>query len=1419
MTIAKFSLSSAQQALYLQYKKFPLSTEFNIPLLLRCDVKLEHGKLLKVLQSLAANHVMLTAAIGADVSRVVNVISDAQLAIEEVYLAHEDLSDYLQQKLHFPFQLDCPPLIRFYLIHKDNESLLFIVYHHIVTDDLPAFFIQDLENLYFNKTAVEKPTSTYEKFVEAEADYLQTAAASDDLHYWQSQTKDMPVCDISLLATDKLIDQKKLHDFYKLELSADSFATIKCKAKQHGVSSYVMFTSALLLLLHKYTGQSDLLVGTIINNRYLKNFASVLGDFTNVLLLRGDIKNITLDQLLKENFKLIISAMQHGKYPFHELVKKQDTQSLVNPFQVAIVHHYLNEMDKLKHFTIDFTICQAANAPLIIEVIEKGAIATIFFKYRGEFFNEKTIKPIADHYLMLLEKFVMAGSDVVNDISLITPSERDFILNKINATNMDFPADKCIHQLFEAMASQIPDDCAILCDQERVSYKELNERANQLANYLDAIYLKATGTKIPQEMIIALHLEKSIEAIVAILAILKVGAAYLPLDPTYPESRIKAILNLAAPDLILTSAAIFNENLHGDLITICLDQQTNNIKQHASSNLLKHANPQHLAYIIYTSGTTGQPNGVAVRHQGVCNLALAQGKAFGITRASKVLQFASLSFDASVSEIWTTLLLGGRLCLPWLQTQLMGDGLLKLLIMYGIEVVTLPPSILITLPEDIKQLTLMTLVVAGEAANKSLLDRWQQRVGQLINAYGPTEATVCATMKKFNSDDIVNNIGFPIANVTTYILDDNLHLVAPGMVGEIYIGGVGLARGYLNNLPLTTEKFIPDPFGCQDSLLYKTGDKGSYQADGGIQYRGRIDTQIKLRGFRIEIEEIENTINIQPEIKLSAVVIDNADNEVPRIICYLLPYDNNLSLELFKQKIAGHLPKYMLPHSYIITDNIPLTHNGKINRKQLLTNLVNIEPVAVAALVASTTTTKFINLCAEVLKIPANTIELTKDFFQLGGDSLSLLRLSHKIKTQLHVEIDIETIFDAPSLAAILNNICSLENDNDSSEKIREDLGITIPLTMATTPAKLFNNILLTGATGFLGIHLLARLLHLTTATIYCLVRGETIASIREKLQNSWSRYHTDVLDTSRIVLIKGELTQPWLGMPAVEFDSLASQVDTIYHCGAEVNHLYTYNMLRAANVLSTVELLKFAVLHQLKHIHYISTIDTITSSDPYFDSEANPMENLDVEWGYIQSKWVCENILYRNEVPFTTYRAGNITGNASLGISNPEKNHALLLMKSCIESGLSPHWDAQIEMTPVDVLSEIIIKLSMHKTATHKTFYNLHNLNTLTWNEYINIINELGYPIEYIAYDQWVNNFVNKLTEEHPLFAFKDIYNGNELAKLSLSLHQVTTTKTAGAMRQLGLNNVTNYPGLIKIYMEYLDKISFFNQSRQMAT
>ncbi len=966
MNFEELPLSYAQQRLWFLDQLEPNSSFYNVPLALHLAGDLQADILEKSLQKIIQRHESLRtnfATVEGNPVQVIKPESNWQLTLvngkdSPKYREDQEIKKWLEIHSHQPFDLANDSLIRATLLKlSDTEHFLLICLHHIVSDGWSmGVFIQELTTFYNAYTKGLEPLLPelpiqYADFAIWQREYLQGEIRQNQLNYWQKQLAAAPA--LLHLPTDRprppeqRFEGDQINGILSPELSQD----LNKLSREKGVTLFMTLLTAFKVLLYRYTGQEDILVGTPIANRTRSELAGLIGFFVNTLVLRTDLAgNPSFSEALKQVRKTATDAYDHQDLPFEMLVEAlqpERNMSYTPLFQVmfGLDNEVLNEMDlegiKATPQPLEFKKAKF-DISLFIQVKEAGL--TAHWEYNTDLFNSETIERMNGHFLALLEGIIANPSERISQLPLLTKSEQQQLLIDWNNTEVDYPVDKCIHQLFEEQVERTPDTVAVIFEEQELTYNELNCRANQLAHYLQSLGVK------PDELV-GICVERSLEMIVGLLGILKAGGAYVPLDPDYPLERISLMLEDAGLKVLLTQQKLIDKlsESQANINIVCVDADLPVISKEEQKNLITTIKYSNLAYVIYTSGSTGIPKGVLVTHQGLLNLVFWHQNTFEITNLDKATQLAGTGFDAAVWELWPYLTAGASIYLVKPEILISLVELQKWLAAKKITISFLPTPIaeqLLSLEWTEINVSLRTILTGGDKLNQYPSNFIPF---QVVNNYGPTENTVVTTSGVVISGEKNNSlspaIGRPIFNTQIYILDSNLQPVPVGIPGEIHISGAGLARGYLNRPELTQEKFIPNPFSnSPDSRLYKTGDLARYLPDGNLEYLGRIDNQVKIRGFRIELGEIETILSQHSAVKTAIVIAREDETEQKRLVAYIVPQAEGISAQQeqnfiavteLRQFLKAKLPEYMIPSAFVILESLPLTPNGKIDRRAL----------------------------------------------------------------------------------------------------------------------------------------------------------------------------------------------------------------------------------------------------------------------------------------------------------------------------------------------------------------------------------------------------------------------------------------------------------------------------------------------------
>ncbi|PYE87634.1 amino acid adenylation domain-containing protein, partial [Bacillus sp. 196mf] len=908
--------------------------------------------------------------------------------------------------------------------------------------------------------------------------------------------------------------------------------------------------------------------------------------------------------------------------------------------------------------------------------------------------------------------------------------------------------------------------------------------------------------------------DRSLEMIVGLLGILKAGGAYVPLDPSYPEERLKYIVKDSGITIILTKS---NTDwwISKEVQTISLERQWEFISHGCNINPLVEVMPDNLAYVIYTSGSTGTPKGVLLEQKGLCNLVLTHIELMKVDAKSRFIQFASLSFDAAVNEVFTTLIAGATLYLCSSNDIMPKDPLTQFLQHNRITHAILPPTVLNILDElDFKHLKV--LISAGSACSEHIAQRWSKNC-LFINGYGPTETTVCATIGIYEGNG-KPHIGRPLPNVEVYVLDQNLQLVPVGVAGELYIGGIALARGYLNRPELTAASFISHPFkGEAKAKIYKTGDLVKYLPNGNIEYMERIDNQVKIRGFRIELGEIEAVLGQYPSIKEVVVVAQDDKIGDKKLIAYVVGEGN---VQEWKNHIQAHLPSYMIPSHFVNIESIPLTINGKVDKKSLPEWQHLIQNSKEYIPPRNDVERKLVVIWSEVLGISSSLIGVGDSFFELGGHSLKIMATLVKTLSE-GWDISIKDYYELKTISKIAEKINS-GPVNAIALPVSNIQFVKSPKKKIAKNKKCFDSssgILLTGSTGYLGVHLLEKLMDATQNKIYCVVRGEDDQQAIIRLTKMVKFYFKDkfkkyeALINKRLFIVKGELADKQFGLDNVRYEELKKQVNIVIHAAALTKHFGDWADFENANVQSVREILKF--VGKDKQLHHISTTSVsgeytsdegniFTENDSYI--KQNYEDNV-----YVKSKFLAEQEIFKaisEGTDANIYRVGNLTNRYCDGQHqfNLEDNAFMNRFKFMLQYGVVTKdlFSDKVEFTPVDYCSEIIMGfVTSDKIDKYDNdcVFHIYNHKKVDLENMLEVLNTLGYSIKLLSSEEY-QELVLKLSQD--INTQKDIRNLMMLGDLGKDKNKtviVNSIKTQEKLKKLDTEWAS-------INEEYLEKI-----------
>jgi aspartate racemase len=1027
--LSEVPLSFAQQRLWFIDQLEPSSVAYSIPAVLHLTGSLDIPALERSLNEISRRHEVLRTTFQMLNQRPIQVVAphcDQPLRLIDLS-GSVDLQSELQQMINQPFDLAQAPVWRVILL-RSNETThkLFLNIHHIIFDDWSlGLFLQELAALYAAFThhqpspLAELPIQ-YADFTVWQRDRLQGAGLENLLNYWKGQLADAPTLIELLLDRPRTLSSTHRSERQPIQLSRSTCETLKKLSRQEDATLFMTLFTAFATLLHRYTDQDEIVIGSPIANRNQVETENLIGFFVNTLALRANLADDpTFRSLLNQVRKTALDAYAHQDLPFEKLVEELQPERHpgCNPLVQVLFVLQTAPKSQIQLPNLDLQ-CEGldsgfAKFDLLLELQETPDGIAGWFEYKSDLFEADTIARMVEHFQTLLQSIATNPDQSLSVLPLLTSAERQKLLTEWSNAPVDRVSHPLIHQVFEQQATQTPDAIALVFQDQQITYRQLNQRANQFAHYL-----QVSGVQ-PGDLV-GICLERSIAMIVGLLGILKAGGAYVPLDPSYPPARLARMLQDTQISVLVTmQRTVALLPLHSAQCVL-LDADWSQIETQPDTNPQIGLTSEALAYVMYTSGSTGQPKGVCVPHRGVVRLVKAV-EYINLDATEILLQLAPLAFDASTFEIWGALLNGARLAIAANSTgaALSLEEIEQAIQQHGVTTLWLTSGLFnVIVDERIEALSpIRQLITGGDVLSVSHVQKALQALKdcRLINGYGPTENTTftcCYSIPALSPIESNIPIGRPISHTQTYILDRHLQPVAIGVAGELYIGGDGLARGYLNQPEVTAQCFIPNPFD-RSQQLYRTGDRVRYRADGNIEFLGRLDHQVKIRGFRIEPSEVEIVLGQHPSVKTTAVVVQGQTTK--QLVAYVVPDDPTLTVADLYHFLRQKLPEYLIP-TIAIVETLELTPNGKVDRRSL-PSVFPTPKTATYAAPQDLLEVQLSKIWQQVLGV--ESIGVQDNFFELGGHSLLAVRLFAQIQAAFDQDLPLATLFQAPTIAQL----------------------------------------------------------------------------------------------------------------------------------------------------------------------------------------------------------------------------------------------------------------------------------------------------------------------------------------------------------------------------------------------------------------
>ncbi len=1379
-----YPMSSGQNGLFILEQKGGLGTTYNVPLWFDIEGVLNARQLAEALNKLVQRHEALRTTFdvidGVPVQRVHESVS-LKKVYKEIFSPDESELEAMFRQFIRPFDLTCAPLMRAMLIKTGElQHSLFLDFHHMAFEGGSlSVLVDELKALYRGETLAPL-TVQFRDYAQWQVALLESGGLDTQRDFWKTRFPEEPP--LLNMPTDKPRPSKLTYagDYITANLDIGLSDSLKACCAQNGTTLFMHLLAAYSIVLARYCGQDELVIGTPVAGRRLGGIEGGIGMYVNMLPLRMQpTPDLNFTQYLHKVKDESLAAFEHQEYPFERMsqelnVARDPTRNPLFDVAFALQNNPL-ALGDVDGFTLRLKPVRnlAAKFDLLMEATETESGIQMVWEYKSELFDKNTIRRFAGHFINVLEDTIAHPTTRIGDLDIISEAEKNQLLYTFNDTDAGYPRSMVLHQLFENAAERFPDRTAVVDGAEAITYAELNTRANQLARHL-----RSLGAS--PDSIVGIMTEKDITLIVGILAIMKSGACYLPIKPDFPHERIEYTLENSQAPIVITRPEFYDRltNYEGTVV----DFYDETLYQGNSANLDNVNKPEDRVYVIYTSGSTGKPKGVQLEHRNLVRLFVNSKNPYDFNEHDVWTMFHSFCFDFSVWEMYGALLFGGKLVLLPKEAALDPFIFLNILKKEGVTVLNQTPGAFYNLAQAELQsedhsLNLRYVIFGGEELKPAMLADFANRYPstRLINMYGITETTVHVTFKEITQAEIdakLSNIGVPIPTLTTYIMNNEQKLLPIGVPGELCVGGAGVCRGYIGLPDKNKAAFVPNPY-LPGERMYRSGDLAKMLPNGEMEYLGRMDFQVQIRGFRVEIGEIENVLLKDSRIT-RAVVIALDDDKAGKYLAAYLELTEDMPTMVLRDIVQAHLPEYMVPSYFVKLDKLPLTANGKVDRKALPepSGEVTSDEVFVAA--NSETQKKIVHAWQKVLGV--EKIGINDNFFALGGHSLKAVTLVAELSKDFKVSVN--DIFEFQTVAALAKKIepregdlasllgrlsesadrkravaKSLEDDVTIQESLRDYRARYQTITKASVGETLVpEHVLLTGATGYLGAHLLQQLALQGCKHISCLVRGKTQKDATQRLAIRYDYYAGKGAFEAlgdRVSVLVGELSSEQLGLDAHAYETLATSVDCIVHSAALVKHYGNYQDFRAANVDAVANLILFAQTHKEKSVHHVSTVSITdgfeaTGAHAFFSEEQIDIGQRS-ENHYARSKLEAETVIEaarEQGLRASIYRIGNITVNSKGGALqfDIENNGFYNQVAAFMNLGAVPATEDEAEFTFVDRVSEALCTL-MSRPALLGGNYHLQNDNVVKLSQILtdNRLNTDLDVMEFGAFCQWL--------------------------------------------------------------------------------
>ncbi|PHM73861.1 non-ribosomal peptide synthetase [Xenorhabdus kozodoii] len=1424
--------TQGQKGLWLLDQVLSQPESYNIPLLIEIGTQLDHRLLEKAVTQFVEFTPVLRTHFTFNQDQLYQVIEPPA----HIHITHKTITEgahpeeVIQQMASKHYDLAKGPLFDICLITGElAQCWLACCFHHIIVDapsvtivikNILECYAHLVENREFHYL---KTSADYLAFTQWQKAQLTKPEISTMKDYWKEVLTPYPsTIDLPTDYPRKACKGTKA-GYCHLTLSHDDALKISSQAKNLAMTPFMYMTMCWQFLLYRLSGQKDITIGIPFALRDNREFEETVGYLVNTLPFRShlDLKS-TVKQFAVSVRNRFIQAHFNKQLPFTDMVADTGQNfGLDNPvFQTLLVN--LNTInDALKDFPYSINVTeqyiQSAKYDLTL-FVETGTSHHLIMEFNAELFKDSTIQ----YWLELYRQTALCmggwSEKTLSEIEILTQDEQLSLVNRSSTPFADMNT-QCVIGEIEQYAKIHPDNIALITRHGHLTYGWLNHRANQIAEFMHRSYAIRAGSRV------GLLLSRNEETIAALLAVLKTGSSYVPIDPNYPQERIEYMLRDAAVDCIVTTRE-FATTLPATIHTIVLDETV--FKQDVSWQSVQRK-PEDELYVIYTSGSTGQPKGVRLLNKTLSNLLTWQKEITICGEGDCTLHYMSLSFDVSVQEIFGTLCTGGKLYIADEEERKDLHHLQDVIELNKVRRAYFPYVAL----QHLAQLTVTNkaplsmldevystgeqLVLTADIKHMFNANR------RLINLYGPSESHVCSAYvmpTEVSSWGDSASIGYPLPGFTMLVLDEHRRMVPAGVAGELWIVSDFISPGYHNKDHETQARFLSENWpGALSQHAYKSGDLIKLNTNGSLTYLGRLDNQLKIRGFRIEPSEIEAVINSWDEVKVCAVIGKeiSAGNKI--LVAFIIATVPLERVELLT-RLRSNLPDYMIPNEFVFLSELPNTPSGKIDRKALH----NIEITKISDDVENNSIEEILTSTEQTVKLlwqkvfPNKAIKPEDNFFNIGGHSLLATQLVYLLRQQFNVDFPLKLLFSTPTLRDMAASVDTyLNNDKKSDDDITSTFINDAFVQHDWTYTRQLNpsrdgKVLLTGATGFLGIYLLRALLQPLTGKVICLVRAaDNEAGLSRIIKNAHCYGIEHDIDFSRVEVVVGDIAKAKFGLTEAEYQSLSEKVSKIYHAAAYINFVLPYSSVKGANVEGIVEVINFCCHHVRKKLEYISTVAVFAPDYPKqpITEDSPPDYPNSLSIGYTQSKWVAEQYVQQARyqgVDINIYRIGRISGDSVTGACQKD-DFLWLQIKSFIQMGIAPSPELlSTDLLPVDFVSQAIVALSTaNKPDGQQNFHLFHPEGTDFAPIYL-AIKQAGYDVTTASESAWLEKLEQMVVNGDDVALGSLIHLFKENA-LNIGHNTYNNQSTREAIKALGLDfpdiNVKTFSKLISYFMD----------------